>query len=103
MPYKNKADRYAQQAVHRGRNFDMLWKLLNESECMDCGISNPIVLDFDHRPGTNKQFTISKAVAGSTRSWKAIQQEIEKCDIVCANCHRIRTATRGNYQRFKRL
>ncbi len=62
--------------------------------CADCGFKGkdfPYVLDFDHR-NTNsaKKFNIgswSRAVL----SIKAIEKEIEKCDVVCANCHRIRT------------
>jgi hypothetical protein len=101
MPFKNKVDRYASQAAYRKVNFVKLWILLCASKCYDCEYSNPIALQFDHLPGTDKKFEISKAVAGSTRSWKAIQQEIDKCQIVCANCHLIRTATRGSYMRFE--
>jgi YbgC/YbaW family acyl-CoA thioester hydrolase len=47
----------------------------------------------------DKSFNVSRAVSGSTRSWQTILKEISKCDIVCANCHRIRTQERGNYKR----
>jgi hypothetical protein len=99
MPYKLKSDRYASQAAHRQRNFELYWKILLDSKCMDCGLSDPRVLEFDHRPGLEKKFTISKAVSGSTRSWALILSEIAKCDIVCSNCHKIRTMERGNFSR----
>ena len=70
---------------------------LKSKPCMDCGNSFPaICMDFDHRPGTVKKFQISvKALCALAR----IEKEIAKCDIVCANCHRIRTKQRGQYRR----
>lgn len=58
--------------------------------CADCGgVFDPVCMDFDHRPGTKKLFTISHGIA--RRTYDAVLAEIAKCDIVCANCHRIRT------------
>lgn len=57
---------------------------------MDCGEADPIVLEFDHVRG-EKADNISRMVHG-TRSIAAIQAEIDKCEVVCANCHRRRTA-----------
>jgi hypothetical protein len=63
--------------------------------CADCGQRYPhYVMDFDHRKGVKKCFNISIA-GGQTRiSWERIAAEIAKCDVVCANCHRIRTHLR---------
>lgn len=59
-------------------------------ECMDCGVKYPsYVMDFDHRNPAQKSFTIGAAV--SKYSAEQIKLEIQKCDVVCANCHRIRT------------
>lgn len=62
--------------------------------CVDCGFSGadfPYVLDFDHlNAGTSKKFNIGNW-SRSVLSIEAIQMEIEKCELVCANCHRIRT------------
>jgi hypothetical protein len=101
MPYKNKADTYAMQLRHRQKNYDNLWELLLSSSCTDCGEGDPIVLDFDHLPEFEKKFEIAQAVLGSTRSWKSILLEISKCEIVCANCHRKRTAQRSNSKRYR--
>lgn len=68
-----------------------LAKIKEASGCTDCGESNPIVLDFDHLK--NKKYNISRMVHDGF-SWKAIKKEIEKCEVVCANCHRIRTYNR---------
>lgn len=68
------------------------------SGCVDCGYNaNPRALDFDHLPGAVKRFTVAAGVI-SGRSLDEILAEITKCEVVCANCHRIRTAERGfNY------
>lgn len=59
--------------------------------CADCGGSFPSVcMDFDHRDPDQKGFTISQAVSRG-RTEATILAEIQKCDVVCANCHRIRT------------
>lgn len=58
--------------------------------CRDCGIKYPAyVMDFDHRDPTLKVDNLSKM--WQTHSLKEIQEEIRKCDIICANCHRERT------------
>ena len=60
--------------------------------CVDCGEAfPPVAMDFDHVRG-QKEFQISDA--RSRTSFKKLQEEIAKCDIVCANCHRIRTQER---------
>lgn len=62
---------------------------LKGGPCLDCGGAfPPKVLEFDHRG--DKLFNISDA-ASMGWSRNRILQEIEKCDLVCANCHRIRT------------
>lgn len=62
--------------------------------CMDCGILYPpYVMDFDHRNGKDKLKEVSKLV-NNMLSIENIMKEIEKCDLVCANCHRIRTHKR---------
>ena len=68
------------------------------SGCVDCGIKNPVVLDFDHVPERGpKLFELHKF---SNHSFPDIAAEIQKCDVVCANCHRIRSWARG--QRYSR-
>ena len=101
MPYKNKEDRYKSQQKHRDRNHELMWNYLLNSGCVDCNLKDPRVLEFDHLPGFEKKFNISRAVAGSTRSWKLILEEINKCEVLCSNCHKIRTQVRGNYKRNK--
>lgn len=56
-------------------------------KCMRCGYSKyPEVLEFHHKNPSEKEFSIS--YRGHCRSWKRVKAEIEKCDLLCANCHR---------------
>jgi hypothetical protein len=57
--------------------------------CVDCGHDDVDVLEFDHRDPKDKSFNISKR-RGETL--KALEAEVAKCDIRCANCHRKRHA-----------
>ena len=57
---------------------------------VECGEDDPVVLEFDHL--RDKSFSIGTKLA--TRNWQSILDEIEKCEVVCANCHRRRTARR---------
>ncbi len=57
--------------------------------CFDCGNKFPsYVMDFDHRDPKSKMGLVSRLVRWS---WKKLEEEALKCDVVCANCHRIRT------------
>lgn len=59
--------------------------------CADCGRSfAPHQMDFDHRPGTVKRFSLMSGGA-MLRPTAVLLEEAAKCDVVCANCHRIRT------------
>lgn len=77
------------------------WRALSEVlsgiksvPCMDCGQTfDPACMDFDHARG-KKSFTISNAVERAGRRWQEFLDEIAKCDVVCSNCHRIRTKRR---------
>lgn len=64
--------------------------------CMDCGGKfPPFVMDFDHRDGVTKLGNIAGLL--KSWSWAKLQTEIDKCDLICANCHRIRTARRAGW------
>lgn len=67
----------------------LIMNYLLRHPCVDCGESDPRVLEFDHRDPAEKKFNISISV---TRNWDSLMDEIDKCDIRCANCHRRRTA-----------
>lgn len=78
----------------RRRIYDVVMQLKSQP-CMDCGKTYPpVVMDFDHRPGEEKLFNVAKAMA-DRRGMKKVLDEIAKCDLVCSNCHRIRTWLRS--------
>jgi len=65
-----------------------------ESGCSDCGYSaHSVALDFDHLPQFDKRDGIARLIL-KTQNWEVIAAEIAKCEVVCANCHRVRTAAR---------
>jgi len=56
-------------------------------KCQSCGYSRcEGALDFHHKDERQKSFGIS--TKGYTRSWKAVRDEVSKCYLLCANCHR---------------
>tara|TARA_R110002020_G_scaffold65290_4_gene172469 strand:- start:402 stop:746 length:345 start_codon:yes stop_codon:yes gene_type:complete len=111
MPYKNKKDQAKAAAKHYRKNkeeiilrtvarnkkqikknkafVDRLKRMFN---CVDCGESDPLVLDFDHVKG-KKRKAIADMISRSY-SIETIKKEIRKCEIRCANCHRKKTHER---------
>ena len=59
---------------------------LKRHPCVDCGEDDPVVLEFDHVRG-GKSFNICDLVRHGY-GWQRVSQEIEKCEVRCANCHR---------------
>ncbi|UVK60980.1 HNH endonuclease [Streptomyces phage JimJam] len=80
-------------ARRRQELIDRVWAIKNKASCADCGYSNPIALEFDHLPQFQKSYNVSEMV-DRRFAWSKIEEEIAKCEIVCANCHKIRTHTR---------
>lgn len=75
----------------RARRLEWL-KQIKDQPCKDCGKKFPhYVMEFDHCRG-RKRFEIGTSFA--SRSIEELLKEIENCDLLCANCHRIRTFTR---------
>ena|ERR1700748_1034120 len=58
-------------------------------KCLDCGNRDPRVLEFDHVK--KKNFVIASSLM---LTWSKLVKELRKCELVCANCHRIRTRAR---------
>ena len=58
--------------------------------CVDCGENDPVVLEFDHLG--DKRFNVSRGL--TDRRWDDVLEEIARCEVVCANCHRRRTTWR---------
>ncbi|MBA4124452.1 MAG: hypothetical protein H0X72_18575 [Acidobacteria bacterium] len=81
----------------REQNARKVFDYLTHHPCVNCGESDPIVLEFDHRDRIEKSECISILILNS--SWERVELEIEKCDVLCANCHRRKSAAEFNYKR----
>jgi hypothetical protein len=88
-PYKARAA--ANNNIIKARNRERMWEFFRNAECMDCGIRDFAVLELDHREPLDKRDDVSTLIR-RRHSWSLISKEIAKCDVVCANCHRKRTA-----------
>ena len=90
------------QELQRKRRHELAKKRFEYLEgkgCLDCGEDNPIVLDFDHREGETKIDSVANMIRLGF-SWEKILIEIQKCDIRCANCHRIKTAKEEGWYQY---
>jgi hypothetical protein len=84
--------RIAQKRVRRAALTDWM-RELKSRPCVDCGNQfHPAAMSFDHLPGTQKRPDISNLVKAGCIGLARI--EIAKCEIVCANCHAVRTFLR---------
>jgi hypothetical protein len=93
--YEANRQRYIDQAAISKRKLTLartkyLIKFFETNPCVDCGETDPIVLEFDHL--RDKSFAIGPQL--SRKNWESILAEMKKCEVVCANCHRRRTARR---------
>jgi hypothetical protein len=96
--YGRHADRYrASAAVRNERRRAAMRRIIRDAKaqpCSDCGSVYPTyVMDFDHRDPDQKRFNIGRDSLVRC-SEEALKLEIAKCDVVCSNCHRIRTHRR---------
>ena len=94
--YAANRQQYIDQAVSRKRarrreRAEFLIDYFSTHPCADCGESDPAVLEFDHIG--EKRFDIGKGF--EAYAWDRVLQEIKACEVVCANCHRRRTALRA--------
>lgn len=73
-----------------------LWDYKVQRGCADCLETDPVVMEFDHIG--DKSFTISN-FASKGKTLSKVKLELQQCEVVCANCHRKRTAKRSNWHR----
>jgi 5-methylcytosine-specific restriction endonuclease McrA len=86
----------------RERNNLFILDHKKDNPCTECGERDPLVLDFDHKDPSTKRFNIADSGAGKY-SISVIQTEIDKCHMLCANCHRRKTAKDRRYFAFRVL
>ena len=84
---------FARQRDRRNKIRKYLQDYKQQHGCMDCREDYPYyILEFDHRPEHDKLFNLSQSSA--KYSLEQIKTEVAKCDVVCSNCHRLRTWSR---------
>lgn len=91
--YQDNKLRYLDQnRLNRAKLKKYVADIKESKPCADCGISYPhYVMDFDHI-GDNKDGIIQEFV--KRHNIRALNEEIAKCEVVCSNCHRIRSQNR---------
>lgn len=93
--YQENKERYFSHAKNRDAKIDLLINSFKDRPCADCGIKYPpYVMDMDHSDPDTKVDGIS-AMRRRRMAIALIVQEMAKCDVICANCHRERTNTRN--------
>ncbi len=97
--YLSKKEYYIERAkINRKNGQERLRKFLfqykKEHPCVDCGESDPIVLEFDH---IKEKADGLASMATRALMLSRLLEEIAKCEVVCANCHKRRTAKRTNW------
>jgi acetylornithine/succinyldiaminopimelate/putrescine aminotransferase len=93
--YKKYKEQYIKRSKARQKrigteNKKHLIEYFKNHPCIECGESNPVVLEFDHRDRKQKWKEVSTMLRDYT--WEQILKEIDKCDVLCANHHKIRTS-----------
>ncbi len=94
---KRKAQIQARNKEHIERNRTWLKEWFSDKSCIDCGLADWRVLQLDHQH--NKIMNVGRMISMSY-SLKKLQDEVDKCEVVCANCHIIRTGTTFRFWRF---
>ena len=94
--YRRSAERYrARAGIRNQQRRARVRRIIREAKdrpCADRGRRFPVfVMDFDHRSGTRKRFNIGAVALAGRDDERSLRDEIGKCDVLCANCHRFRT------------
>lgn len=92
--YKNNKEYYKEKNKKFRKSVqDFILEYKKKNKCIDCGNGDFRILDFDHVEG-EKKFNIGDVTRYGYGKDK-VKKEIDKCELVCANCHRIRTWERN--------
>jgi len=94
---KHKKAVYVRSAKQRQINREYVHDYLLHHPCVMCPETDPVVLEFDHL--RDKKNSICKMVVNGN-SIETIKKEIEKCQVLCANCHRRKTAKQFGWKMY---
>ena len=101
--YHVNKDRHIKNVAKRNKRVfkemhQFVYKYLDSHPCIDCGETNPIVLDFDHVLG-DKIANVSAMIRN--RGWAVLKAEMAKCAVRCSNCHRRKTFKELNWMKWR--
>jgi hypothetical protein len=78
-----------------------VWDYLSNHPCVSCGEDDPRVLEFHHKDSAQKERDLSRMV-GDGLSTGRLQQEMDKCIVLCGNCHKkVTMSERGHWRSRK--
>ena len=102
--YEKNRTRYLERAKenknkHKETCYEKIVDYLLKNPCL-CGESDPIVLEFHHKDRKEKEDNIS-AMVSSGQKWDKIEKEINKCVVLCSNCHKRITAKEQNSCKYR--
>ena len=89
----------ANSKSYRAQAGKYVYQYLSTHPCVDCGETDPVVLEFHHLG--NKEADVASLV-GRGHSLEKIIKEIEKCEVLCGNCHKRKTASERGWFRSRR-
>lgn len=99
----HKVEYVAKAQVNSARYFKAAMSWLTDylyyHHCVDCGEKDIVVLEFDHREPTSKEYNVGTLIHDCGTSLEKLQREVAKCDVRCANCHRRRTAKQYKWRK----
>lgn len=103
--YQKNKKYYVDKAKKRNIEFkkkeiEFLGKYLQSHHCIDCGENDILVLEFDHKNRADKTEDIS-IMLRRRLAFKTLVEEIAKCEVRCANCHRRKTEKENNSWKLK--
>jgi hypothetical protein len=81
----NKKTYMTRQETRRQKHITRVNEYKSITGCIECGDTRFYVLDLHHRNSDEKEFSVGELTHGN---WEKIQREIDKCDVLCSNCHR---------------
>jgi hypothetical protein len=88
--YERNKEQYRRAGHERNKAlFEWFYSYKAGLKCEKCGFSHPAVLDFHHRDGSDDKIATVSRVLVDTKSKDRVLEEIAKCEVLCANCHRI--------------
>lgn len=90
--YYAQSNSYSQKRRHKNKARALNFK--KEVKCIQCGFSHPAALHFHHLDPSLKEFEIMKVLSSNRKiDWEVVEEEVEKCVLLCANCHLIEHTT----------